>query len=213
MSTQYRIIVLPEFHRELRALALAAKTQPGGLRDRELVALRIGVEALTDGREEDFGGRRLGYSPKHHDLRDCAEIKLPVVPQSRGDRDLGPSHRLTYREFEAEDGGLPYRELVSFAPRQGNRAFIIAAERLGRKFGTRATELTGLPEQRPTAGPQAHAVPTGPIRQPLPPDLAKALAAASGVAPAKGATSTPAASALRAPPTSQQANSATDRTR
>ena len=207
MSAKYRVIVLPEFHRELRALALAAKTRPGGLRHRELEALQLGVEVLAGGREGDFAGRRLGYSRRHHDLRDCAEIKLPVVPELRGDRDLGPSHRLIYREFEAEDGGLPYRELISFAPRQGNRAFIVAAERLGRKFGTRAEELTALPEQRPTVGHQAHAVPTGPIRQRLPPDLAKALAAASGVAPATGAPSSSSAPARRPPPTGKHANS------
>jgi hypothetical protein len=187
VSTQYRLIIRPEFRQHLFALQQAAKSQPGGLRDREFRAAIEGLKALADGREENFNGRRLGYSPQHHDLRDCAELKVPVISESRGDRELGPSHRLIYREFEPEDGGLPYREAVCFAPRRDDRPFITAAGILNRKLGVRVEEFASIPDRRPTSGPQAHQGPVGPIRQPLPPDLQRALAAASDTAPARGA--------------------------
>jgi hypothetical protein len=147
------------------------------LRDREYRALQIGVRALIDGREASFDGKRLGY--RSHDLSDCAEIKLPVIPESRRNNELGPSHRLLYREFESEDGGLPYREIICFEPRKDDRPFEVAAARLGRARGTRIESLE-------VVGATSDAAP---VRQRLPPDLSKALAAASGVAHASGATS------------------------
>lgn len=164
----------------------AAASQPGSLRDREFRALKLGLKALAEGREDEYAGKRLGYSASHYDLRDCAELKVPVVPESRHGHDLGPSHRLIYREFEADDGGPPYREAVCFAPRSSDLPFQIAGARLGREVGQRVPELVHLPNHRPTFQRGA-AEPTGPPRLPLPPDLRKALAAASNVAPAHGA--------------------------
>ena len=101
MSTQYRLIIRPELRRHLFALQQAARSQPGGLRDREFQAAITGLRALTDGREEEFNGRRLGYSPRHHDLRDCAEVKLEVISESRGDRDYaGDDDDLRTQLFE-----------------------------------------------------------------------------------------------------------------
>jgi hypothetical protein len=175
---QYRLLVHWEVLRELRTLEQAAATQqPGGLRDRELRALRAGLGAIANGEEEEFDGKRLGFTT--HDLSDCAEIKLPVIPESRGNHELGPSHRLIYREFEPDDGGPPYREVVCFAHRGGNRPFDVAARRLNRAVGVRRQTLN-------TYGATSD---IAPIRQPLPPDLRKALAAASDVAPARGAVS------------------------
>ncbi|MFI6681736.1 hypothetical protein [Kribbella sp. NPDC050470] len=134
---------------------------------------------MADGREEDFDGKRLGH--RRHDLSDCAEIKLDVVPETRHNIELGPSHRLIYREFESDDGGPPYREVVAFAHRKDDRPFDEAARRLGRETGVRSRTT------RATAQPAGIA----PIRQPLPPDLRKALAAASGVAPARAAGRSP----------------------
>jgi len=176
-------------------LEQAAASQPGSLRDRELRALRLGLQALAEGREEDFAGKRLGYSPGHHDLRDCAELKIPVIPESRYGNDLGPSHRLIYREFEPEDGGLPYREVVCFEPRQADRPFDVAGSRLQREVGRPNPALAHLPNHRPRFQRGA-AEPTGPPRLPLPPDLRRALAAASGV--------TPATEAVRPRPSSDQ---------
>src|SRR6266536_82961 len=170
---QYRLLVRKEVLQQLGALERAAETQqPGGLRDRELQALRLGLRVLAHGREERFDGKRLGYTT--HDLSDCAEIKLPVIPEARGNHELGPSHRLLYREFEPEDGGLPYREVVAFEPRRDDRPFDIAAARLGRARGAKRQTLNAVAATSDAA----------PIRQALPPDLRRALAAAADVAPA-----------------------------
>jgi hypothetical protein len=197
--TRYRLLVNWEVLRELRTLEQAAATQqPGGLRDRELRALKAGLRAIANGEEEEFAGKRLGFAT--HDLSDCAEIKLPVIPESRGNHELGPSHRLIYREFEPEDGGPPYREVVCFAHRRANRPFDVAARRLNRAVGVRHQTLN-------TYGATSD---IAPIRQPLPPDLRKALAAASDVAPAHGAVSgqpageKPAAIPRRAAPPGRQ---------
>jgi len=174
--TQYRLLIRREVLQQLAALERAAKTQqPGGLRDREYRALRLGLQVLANGEEETFDGKRLGNGS--HDLSDCAEIKLPVIPESRRNHELGPSHRLLYREFAAEDGGLPYRQVVCFEPRKDDRPFEVAAARLGRTRGHRIQTLTAAAATSDAA----------PIRQPLPPDLRKAVAVASGVASATGA--------------------------
>jgi hypothetical protein len=192
--TQYRLLLRPEMIRQLAALSRAAQTQPDGLRDREYRALKIGLLALADGREESFDGKRLGYSSEHQDLRDCAEIKLPVVHETRYDHELGPSHRLVYREFEPEDGGLPFREVICFEHRKDDRPFDVAGTRLAREAGSRLRTLQGVSDTRPHVGPRPPGE-AAPVRQPMPPDLRAALAAASGIAPARGAINTPVASA------------------
>lgn len=195
--TQYRILLRPEVRQQLIALARAAQTQPGGLRDREFRALKLGLQALKSGREESFKGKRLGYSPVHHDLRDCAEIKLPVVEETRHGQELGPSHRLVYREFEPDDGGLPFREVICFEHRKDNRPFDVAGIRLAREAGVRLRTLQGVPETRPDRRPRPSDE-AAPVRQPLPPDLQAALAAASGPVPARDAVNIPVARASAA---------------
>ncbi|MFG1819498.1 hypothetical protein ACGFIF_37450 [Kribbella sp. NPDC049174] len=178
--TQYRLLIHREVLQQLAVLKRAAATQtPGGLRRRELEALELGLRALAHGQEELFAGKRLGFGK--YDLSDCAEIKLPVIPEARRNHELGPSHRLLYREFEAEDGGLPYREIVAFEPRKNDRPFDVAAARLGRARGTRIQTLAGV-------AVTSHAAP---IRQALPPDIRDAIAATSGVGRASGAVRPP----------------------
>ena len=72
MTAQFRLIVRPRLRRQLAMLERAAAYQPGGLRDREYRALKLSLQALAEGRQNDFDSKRLGYSPAHHDLRDCA---------------------------------------------------------------------------------------------------------------------------------------------
>jgi hypothetical protein len=183
--TQYRLLVRREVRQQLAELQRAAESQqPGGLRDREFRALRLGLRALANGEEESFNGKRLRDAT--HDLSDCAEIKLSVIPESRGNQELGPSHRLLYREFEPEDGGLPYREVISFEPRKDDRPFKVAAARLDRPLGFKLESIHGVPAANPSHDPTSPGN-AAPIRQPLPPDLRKALAAASDIAPARGA--------------------------
>jgi hypothetical protein len=191
---QYRLLIAKDVLHHLRELERAAATQQrGGLRDRELRALRAGLRAIANGEEAHFEGKRLGFTT--HDLSDCAEIKLPVVPEAGGNRELGPSHRLIYREFEPEDGGPPYREVVCFQHRGGNRPFDVAAKRLGRAVGVRRQALKAFGATSDIA----------PIRQALPPDLRKALAAASDVAHPRGAANSRPSYGGSAPRTSDHA--------
>ena len=179
--TRYRLVLLPDVMQRLAALSHAAKTQgPGGLRTREFHALQVGLRALADGREEEFDGKRLSH--RRHDLSDCAEIKLAVVPETRHNIELGPSHRLIYREFEPEDGGPPYRQVVAFAHRGADRPFEEAAARLGRQAGVRLRRFQAATTSQTSAA--------APIRQPLPADLRAAVGAAGDVAPARGAVTT-----------------------
>jgi hypothetical protein len=172
---QYRLLVDQDLLLYMRELERAAERQPGGLRDRELRALRAGLRALMNGDEADFEGKRLRFAT--HDLSDCAEIKVPVVPETRGSQELGASHRLIYREFQPEDGGLPYREAVCFEHRKNDRPFEVAAKRLGREASVRLQTLRSYGASSDIA----------PIRQPLPPDIRRALTAAANVASARGA--------------------------
>ncbi|TCC17136.1 hypothetical protein [Kribbella sindirgiensis] len=176
--SQYRLLVNQELLLYLRELERAAATQPGSLRARELRALRAGLRAIANGEEADFEGKRLRFAT--HDLSDCAEIKLPVIPETRGSQELGASHRLIYREFQPEDGGLPYREAICFEHRKNDRPFEVAAKRLGREASVRRNTLKSYGASSDIA----------PIRQALPQDLRIALAAASNVAPASGAVRT-----------------------
>ncbi|MGW6199714.1 hypothetical protein ACWF0M_26425 [Kribbella sp. NPDC055110] len=173
--SQYRLLVNHELLLYLRELERAATTQPDSLRARELRALRAGLRAIANGEEADFEGKRLRFAT--HDLGDCAEIKLPVIPETRGSQELGASHRLVYREFQPEDGGPPYREAVCFEHRKDDRPFEVAAKRLGREVGVRRNTFRLYGASSDIA----------PIRQALPQDLRIALAAASSVAPASGA--------------------------
>jgi hypothetical protein len=74
----------------------------------------MALSALREGREAEFAGERLGRSDTHPDLRDCAEIKIPVVAEfNRRGRPMGPSHRVTYLEFEGPtESPLPVRQVV-----------------------------------------------------------------------------------------------------
>ncbi|MGW1345289.1 hypothetical protein ACWCOV_29875 [Kribbella sp. NPDC002412] len=120
-----------------------------------------------------------------------------MIPETRGSLELGLSHRLLYREFEATDGGLPYREVVAFEPRKNDRPFEVAAARLGRRRGIRIQRLEAVVAriQRLEAVVATRA--SAPIRQPLPSDLRQALATAIAGVPPSGPA------ALR-PPTAQR---------
>ena len=182
MTVRFRLLVKPRVRRQLAGLEQAAASQPGSLRDRELRA------------------SSLAFEPSPKDVRRISAVSASAThpatttsaiapssrsrhPESRYGHDLGPSHRLIYREFEPEDGGLPYREVVCFEPRHADRPFEVAGcppPARGRPSRTRhsPTSRTIAP-----AFGRGAAEPTGPPRLPLPPDLRRALAAASDVAP------------------------------
>ncbi|HYU84694.1 MAG TPA: hypothetical protein VEK80_07790 [Kribbellaceae bacterium] len=123
MANEYRVVLHSGLSAQLKALEARANENPNGHEAREFKAALDGLRALRDGREAEYAGERLGFSPKHPELRDCAEIKLPVVEEfnSRG-RPMGPSHRVVYRDYDgtAEDP-RPVRQAVAFEPRKDGR--------------------------------------------------------------------------------------------
>ncbi|MET9276097.1 hypothetical protein [Kribbella sp. NPDC003557] len=198
MTAKYHLIIDPDLLAELRDLQARAKTDPNGPAAQQFEAVRRGLSALREGREDEFAGERLGRSDNHSDLRDCAEIKIPVVQEfNRRGRPMGPSHRLTYREFEGpSESHLPVRQVIAFAPRKDSEIFTQTAIRLGRTRGVALDELDHLPTVRPAVGPGKEADrPIAPPRLPLPPDLTQALKALEGLPPPT--TTTPKATTER----------------
>ncbi|GAA1570559.1 hypothetical protein GCM10009742_11250 [Kribbella karoonensis] len=103
---------------------------------------------------------------------------------------MGPSHRVTYREFEGTtESSLPVRQVIAFAPRKDGEIFDVTAGRLGRSRGVALDELEHLPTVQPAVGSGKEAGrPVVPPRMALPPDLAQAMRALEGQPPP---TSTP----------------------
>jgi hypothetical protein len=193
MTAKYHLILDPELRDELRELQARAQADPNGPAARQFEAARIALSALREGREAEFAGERLGRSDNHPDLRDCAEIKIPVVAEfNRRGRPMGPSHRVTYREFEGPtESSLPVRQVIAFSPRKNGEIFDVTANRLGRTKGVALDELDHLPTVRPTTGPEKEADrPVVPPRMPLPANLAQALKALDGLPPPTSAPPT-----------------------
>ncbi|RZU22296.1 hypothetical protein EV645_0377 [Kribbella rubisoli] len=203
MTAKYHLILDPDLRDELRELQARARANPNGPAAKQFEAVRIALSALREGREAEFAGERLGRSDNHPDLRDCAEIKIPVVEEfNRRGRPMGPSHRVSYREFEGPtESSLPVRQVVAFAPRKNGEIFDVTANRLGRSKGVALDELDHLPTVRPITGPGKEPDRLiGPPRMALPPDLAQSLKALEGLAPP---TSTP-PTTTNHPPTPQR---------
>lgn len=161
MSEQFRLFVRRRVKRQLQALSAGVAHDPRGPAAARLSALLSALETVEAGQEASVGGKRLGYSSQHYDLRDCAEIKVPMVQEySRDGRPLGPSHRLIYREFLApDDEQLPVREVICCEPRADGLAFEIAARDLVRTRTIEVDELRDLPnicpDTRSSQGPRA----------------------------------------------------------
>jgi hypothetical protein len=194
MIARFQLLVHPELRDQLRELRVRSQADPTGAEAQQFEAVRVGWSALREGREADFDGERLGFSDRHPDLRDCAEIKLPVVQEfNRRKRPMGPSHRLTYREFDGlTTADLPVRQIIAFEPRKNGRPFDVTARRLGRTKGVALSELDSLPNVRPAVGPNKDARRlVSPVRMPLPPDIAQAMKTLDGLSPASGAATAP----------------------
>jgi hypothetical protein len=190
----FRLVIHPELKAQIDLLAAAHKRYEDGerspeneLASKEFQAVMAALKSLRDGREiavneetrqpGQYVGKQLQYGPSSHDLRDCAEIKVPVV-QEYGDRGqrLGPSHRLVYQEFEAPpkfEGGkevpdpeaLPVRYVVAFEARSNDPAGV-TGERLGRARGIPERDLQHLSNSRPDVGRQRDDAQVTPHRMP-----------------------------------------------
>lgn len=196
---RYHLILHKGLRADVDALSEARKQDPHGDAAKEYVAVIKALKALQEGREGDYAGKRLTRGQNSHDLRDCAELKVPVFEEYKDNGwPLGPSHRVIYREFDplpkVEDGRVvtdpnarPFRQIVVFAHRADDPASI-AGDRLGRARGLLEPTLRGLDDQeRPSVGPQRDGMPTTPHRLPVPPDLLHAARLLSGSPPAGSA--------------------------
>jgi hypothetical protein len=181
--TTYHLIFDEDLRQDINRLSAAYKRDPHSPAGQEYVGVINAIKALQSGREDAYEGKQLGYGPQSHDLRDCAELKVPVMREfTPGGFPRGPSHRLIYREFDplptVRDGQVvsdpvakSYRQVISFGHRSEDPA-AIAGERLGRERGMPQRELHGLTGGgRPDVGPQRQGVQTTPHRIPVPPDL------------------------------------------
>jgi hypothetical protein len=179
----YRLVVHPELRQEVNRLYEAWKQDPSSDAGREFTAFREAMTALRDGREGDQqyrGSKQLGYGPSSHDLRDTAELKVPVFNQGGTPEFPRQSHRMVYREFDPpmtmQDGraapdGPPIRQILAFNHRRDEPA-AIAGERLGRQRGIAQGELHGLTGGgRPSVGRQREGVQITPHRMPVPNDV------------------------------------------
>lgn len=179
MDDLYNLVIHPMLLKRFAHKAYESARNPGGLSSRELHAARWALDVLRQGREEFFDGERLGRSDKHVDLRDCAEIKVPVVQEynSRG-RPFGPSHRMIYREYALPSWDRPVREVVTFAPRAGGLPFKLAGDDLDRPIGMELDDLEGVENTPPAVGLDKDlSRATSPVRTTPAPDVAAALAA------------------------------------
>jgi hypothetical protein len=180
----YHLIVDAELKQDMARMHAAWKQDSNSPAGREFQAAMDSMRALREGRESEYEGKQLGSGPSSYDLRDAAQLKVPVFREytERG-RPLGPSHRLIYREFEplpkVEDGRVvpdpnahAYRQAVAFVHR-GDDPAAVAGKRLGRERGRLQPELHGLTGGgRPSVGPdRREGIQTTPHRIPVPPDL------------------------------------------
>lgn len=181
--TTYHLIFDEDLRHQINRLSAEYKRDPNSPGGQEYVGVINAIKALQSGHEDAYVGKQLGYGPQSHDLRDCAELKVPVVAEfTPGGFSRGPSHRLVYREFDplpkVEDGHVvqdpgakPYRHVISFGHRKDDPA-ATAGERLGRRRGEPDRELYGLTGGgRPSVGPQREGAPTTPVRTPVPAEL------------------------------------------
>lgn len=181
MSDLYRITYDNEFTRQTEMLSARVESDPDSADTKLLIATLDAIDAVEWGQEAEHGGERLGFSERHYDLRDCAEIKVDVLDEHYPNgKSMGPSHRLIYREFEPTgDDPRPIRQIVAFEHRKDGLPFKVAAERLGRDKGAEYPGLAGLPNTRPAVGKQKDPNrPITPYRMPLPADVAAAVVTA-----------------------------------
>ena len=212
MTQQYILLVDDEFKAQMGRLYAAHQQDANSPAGREYTAAMTALTALRNGRESDYEGKQLGYGPSSHDLRDCAELKVPVFRRrDRDGNDRSPSHRMTYREFDAmprmsrgADGeltrgpdALPFRHVVAFERRDAHPdPASVTGQRLGRQRGIPVRDLAGLGGGRPDVGPQRPGAQTTPNRITVPADMMTAARFAQdrAIAPAQGAVQAPNAS-------------------
>jgi len=194
MNEPYLIIYDAQFTQQVQRLSTAYENDPDGPEVNLLIATLDAIDIVKRGEEAEHGGERLGYSDRHYDLRDCAEIKIDLLDERRPDgRSRGPSHRMIYREFAPSGNDpRPIRQIIAFEHRKDGRPFEVAAERLGRQRGAAIPGLDVIPNTVPATGRKKNPHrQIRPYRLPLPADLAAALSTAQRALPGRERSRSP----------------------
>ena len=79
--TSYHLIFDEDLRQEIDRLSAEYRRDPNSPAGREYVGVINAIKALQSGRQDAYEGKQLGYGPQSHDLRDCAELKVPVVAE------------------------------------------------------------------------------------------------------------------------------------
>jgi hypothetical protein len=211
MADPYVVHLHADLDRELTALEAAAERDPTGPEAKQYNAIWDGLDALAEGREAEFGGKRFhSIQEQYGELGDCAELKIPLVREfASNGYEFGPSHRLTYQEFEGtQEDPRPIRRAIAFEPRKDGRPFEVTAQRLGRAVGR---PLPGLDAAKAAEAQRGGGGPA-PVRMPLDTALAATIQAASNPAPASQAAVKPAEAPVATKTTAAHAERANERT-
>lgn len=179
MTQQYDILLHPDLEDDLERLRVASEQEPDGIEAREYAAVMEALDALEEGRETDYKGKQLSYGLDSHDLRDCAELKVPVIRRFTltGQETDNPSHRLTYQEFDPEptalnQNPLPIRHAIAFVHRDDRpEPTAVTGQRLGRERGVALSELEGLGAARVTTAQQTPGAKITPDRVQVPDEM------------------------------------------
>lgn len=137
-KTQPRFHPTEELQQDLRRLNEAAVANPNGAEER---LLKVTLSRLKELQQGHPGTHPLEYMPSYPDLSDCRTTYVGTDPHSK------PSHRIIWRDVEAEIPGQPAtREIIAFGKRENGHAYHIAGNRLGRPVGMTLDELRRAPE-------------------------------------------------------------------
>jgi hypothetical protein len=174
MADPYVLRLHPELAAERKALETAAAQDPTG-RDAKLFnALEDGLDALAEGREAEFDGKRMhSIQDRYGELGDHAEIKIEVDEEyAPNGYKFGASHRLTYQEAEGTtEDPRPVRRAIAFEPRKDGQPFVVSGQRNERALSVGLDELDQAKAAEATGGN----APITPVRMPLDTELATAI--------------------------------------
>lgn len=187
MADPYRVVLHPDLAKERAALETAATKDPNGPEAKQLTQLDKGLDALAEGREAEFDGKRMHSIPsKYAEIGDHAELKIPVTQDvaPNGYVFPGASHRLTYQEAEGtKEDPTPVRRAVAFEPRKGGQPFTVTGQRHGRAVGVGIQELDNARAKESPTGTEIT-----PVRMKLDSELATAIHAGTNPGYEKGGT-------------------------
>jgi hypothetical protein len=199
MADPYRVVLHPDLARQRAELEASAtdmsptKNADDRARDaHRLSQLDKGLDALAEGRESEFSGKRMqSMLTTYPEIGDHAELKIPVTVDLKpnGQPYTSPSDRLTYQEAEPRSDDTdrrPIRRAVAFEPRQGGQPFRVTGQRHGRAVGVGIQELDDARAKENATGTE-----TTPVRMTGDSELATAIRAGTNPGYHKGTVSAP----------------------